>query len=406
MKKICLVTVGLYLNLLAIFAQTPSTKDSAQYKDRKLALEEVNFVSSYYHQEGNNAAVTGGVGTEKLTDFSNIIDIKFAKYDKRYRKHTFTLEGGIDTYSSASSDQIDLKANSSASSNDVRIYPSISWLVESDKNGTSFGLSASASKEFDYQSFGMGVSYSKKSKDNNRELGLKAQVYLDQVSLILPVELRTSTGNTGGDGDDDDDDYPITTRNSFSGSLTYSQIINQKLQLLFLFDLAWQKGYLSLPFHRVYMNNNTVQSESLPSSRLKIPIGLRANYFLGDKIVIRSFYRFYHDDWGLTAHTADLETAIKMTPFVSVTPFYRYYRQSAIKYFAPYQSHSSSDLYYTSNYSLSKFDSHFVGAGFRIAPPKGVFGNPHFSMVEIRYGHYLRSTNFNSNIVSLHLKFK
>jgi hypothetical protein len=404
MKKICLVLVGLYLNLLAMFAQTIPVQDATKYKDRKLALEEINFVSSYYHQNGNNSSVTGGVGTERLTDFANIIDIKFAKYDKRYRKHTFTLEGGIDTYSSASSDLIDLKANSSASSNDIRYYPSVSWLVESDKKRTSFGITASASKEFDYQSFGMGINFSKKSIDNNREIGFKAQAYLDQVSLILPIELRTSTVNSGRNREYDD--YPTSSRNSFSGSLTYSQIVNQKLQLLFLLDLAWQKGYLSLPFHRVYMNNNTVHSEALPSSRFKIPIGVRANYFLGDKIVIRSFYRFYHDDWGLLAHSADIETTVKITPFFSVTPFYRYYSQSAIKYFAPYQSHTPTDTYYTSNYDLSKFETHFIGVGVRIAPPKGVFGNPHFSMLEIRYGHYARSTNFNSNIVSLHLQFK
>jgi hypothetical protein len=89
-----------------------------------------------------------------------------------------------------------------------------------------------------------------------------------------------------------------------------------------------------------------------------------------------------------------------------VSPFYRYYRQSSIKYFEPYQAHSPADKYYTSNYDYSKFDSHFIGAGFRMAPPRGVFGNPHFSMIEIRYGHYLRSTNFNSNIISLHLQFK
>lgn len=404
MKKICLVLVGLYLNLLAMFAQTKPPQDSTQYKDRKLALEEVNFVSSYYHQDGNNSSVTGGVGTQRLTDFANIIDIKFAKYDKRYRKHTFTLEGGIDTYSSASSDKIDLTANSSASSHDIRYYPSVSWVVENNKKGTGFGISASASKEFDYQSFGLGINFSKKSKDNNREIGFKAQAYLDQVSLILPIELRTSSGGTGRYRGEDD--YPSSARNSFSGSVTYSQIVNQKLQLLFLLDLAWQKGYLSLPFHRVYMNNGIVHSEALPSSRLKVPIGLRANYFLGDKIVIRSFYRFYQDDWGLTAHSADLETAIKITPFFSVSPFYRYYRQSAIKYFEPYQAHSPADKYYTSNYDLSKFDSHFIGAGFRMAPPRGIFGNPHFSMIEIRYGHYLRSTNFNSNIISLHLQFK
>ena len=404
MRKICLVVVGLYLNLVAVFAQLSPTQDSMQYKNRQLKLEEVNLVSSYYHQEGGNSSVTGGIGTEKLTDISNIIDVKFAKYDKQLRKHTFNVELGADTYTSASSDMIDLKANSSASSHDVRVYPSISWTVESEKKGTTFGLNASASTEYDYKSFGFGASFSKKSTNNNREFTVKAQAYLDKVSLVYPVELRTSyTGTGNGRGHID---YATTPRNSFSGSLSYSQIINKNLQLLFLLDLAWQDGYLGLPFHRVYLNDNTVKVEALPSNRFKIPLGVRANYFLGDKIVLRSFYRYYHDDWGLTAHTADIETAIKLTPFFSVAPFYRYYQQSAVKYFAPYMAHTAADVYYTSNYDLSKFNSHFVGAGFRAAPPKGIFGNQHFSMLELRYGHYIRSTNFNSNIISLNLKFK
>ncbi|MEP7111458.1 MAG: DUF3570 domain-containing protein [Ferruginibacter sp.] len=355
MKKICLVVVGLYLNLLAVFAQSNPPQDSTQYKIRKLKLEEVNLVSSYYHQDGNNSSVTGGIGTEKLTDFANIFDVKFAKYDKRYRKHSFTLEAGIDTYTSASSDQVDSKANSSASSADIRIYPSISWSVENEKKGTTFGLNASASTEFDYKSFGFGAGFSKKSKNNNREFGIKAQAYLDKVSLIMPVELRTGPITNGRE---DDQHYAGTPRNSFSGSLSYSQVVNRNLQLLFTLDLAWQNGYLGLPFHRVYFNDHTLKAESLPSNRFKIPIGVRANYFLGDKIVIRSFYRFYHDDWGLTAHTADIETSVKITPFFSVTPFYRYYMQSAIKYFAPYLAHTAADTWYTSNYDLSGFILH------------------------------------------------
>ena len=69
----------MYLILLSSFAQTKPTQDSTQYKSRKLVLEEVNFVSSYYHQDGDNSSVTGGIGTQKLSDFANIIDIKFAK---------------------------------------------------------------------------------------------------------------------------------------------------------------------------------------------------------------------------------------------------------------------------------------------------------------------------------------
>jgi Protein of unknown function (DUF3570) len=200
--------------------------------------------------------------------------------------------------------------------------------------------------------------------------------------------------------------YATTPRNTFAGSLSYSQIVNQRLQIMFLADVVQQQGYLSLPFHRVYFTDATVHQESLPNSRFKIPLGFRANYFLGDKFIIKTYYRFYKDDWGLTAHTAEIELPVKITPFVSVSPFYRFYSQSAIKYFAPYQTHTVQDQYYTSNFDDSKFNSNFLGAGIRIAPPKGVLGIKDFSMIELRYGHYTRTTGLNSNIISINLKFK
>src|SRR5205085_9969334 len=133
------------------------------------------------------------------------------------------------------------------------------------------------------------------------------------------------------------DDYPSKSRNSFSTSFSYSQIINKNLQIMFLLDLVYQKGYLGLPFHRVYFQNeNQPHVENLPDSRFKLPLGFRANYFAGDKVIIRTFYRYYHDDWGLNAHTFELETPVKVTPFFSITPFYRYYNQGAVNYFAPY----------------------------------------------------------------------
>jgi len=402
MKKICLVVVGLYMILLNAVSQSAPQKDSSLYKSRTLQFEEANFISSYYHQEGNNAAVTGGIGSEKLTDIANYFDVKLVKYDKKYRKHSFTLGAGIDTYTSASSDMIDLKANSSASHHDIRIYPSVEWEIENEKKGHAFGFSASSSKEFDYLSFGFGVSYSKKSADKNREFTAKAQTYLDKVSMILPVELRTYNDI----GYHEHNDYPTKSRNSFNASFTLSQVVNQRLQLMFLLDLAYQQGQLALPFHRVYFTDNTVKSETLPNTRFKLPVGIRANYFLGNNIVLRSFYRYYHDDWGLTAHTAELETVFKITPFFSVSPFYRYYTQTGIVFFAPYQQHALTDTYYTSNYDLSKFNSSFIGAGLRFAPEKGVLGMPHIAMAELRYGHYSRSTSLNSNIITLNLKFK
>ena len=384
---------------MALLHSFSQTNTDTGFQSRKLKMEEINLVSSYYSQNGDNAAVTGGIGSEKLTDIANIFDIKLTRYDKKLRKQSLDLELGIDHYTSASSDMIDLKANSSASHADTRIYPSLSWSVENEKKGTSFGIGASASSEFDYKSFGANIFFSKKTKNKSGEFTAKFQAYLDKVSLIMPIELRANPSERHIH-------YPTTGRNTLAGSLSWSQIINQRLQVIFLGDIVQQQGYLSLPFHRVYFTDASVHQESLPDSRFKVPLGFRANYFLDDRFIIKTYYRFYMDNWGVTSHTADIEVPVKITPFFSLSPFYRFYSQTASKYFAPYEQHTSSEQYYSSNYDYSKFNSNFFGAGIRVAPPKGIFSTAHFSMIELRYGHYTKNVDMQSNIVSMNLKFK
>lgn len=397
--------IGLFLMMFAAFAQ-PATRDSAQYKPRKLSFEEANLVSSYYKQDGNNAAVTGGIGSEKLTDISNTLDVKFIRWDKKDRKHSYVGEIGMDHYTSASSDKINPYTISSASHADTRLYPSFSWDMENQQKGSSVGAGLSLSSEFDYTSIGAHVNFSQKTKNRNGEFSAKGQVYIDRLKYILPSELRTRGNPNSPNGEGDD--YSSKSRNSYSGSLSYSQIVNTRLQLMFIADLVYQQGYLGLPFHRVYMQNspNTAVVEKLPDTRMKIPLGFRANYFIGDKVIFRSFYRYYSDDWGLSSHTVQLETSVKVSPFLSITPFYRYYSQTAVDYFAPYLNHKTTDTYFTSNYDLSAFNSNFYGAGFRITPTKGVFGIQRLSMLELRYGHYTRTTGLSSDIISMNLKFK
>jgi len=399
MKKLFLSVIGMYIGILASFSQGKQPPDSSGYPSRKLSFEEANIVSSYYSQDGNNSAVTGGIGSEKLTDIANVFDLKVSMYDRRHRKHSFTGEIGIDHYTSASSDKIDPKTISSASHADTRFYPSFGWTMENEKRGTTVGAGVSYSSEFDYQSLGVNVNFAQKTRNKNGEFSAKLQAFVDQVTLIYPVELRS--GSFG-----EDDDYATTGRNTFAGGLSWSQIINKNFQLLFDGEVIYQQGYLGLPFHRVYFDDNSVHVENLPSTRLKIPLGIRANYFIGDKFILRTWYRNYHDDWGINSNAVQVETVFKLNPFLSVTPFYRFYQQSAADYFAPYQEHTGADQFYTSNYDLSKFNSNFFGAGFRIAPPQGVFNIKHLNALELRYGHYLKTTGMNANIITMNLKFK
>jgi hypothetical protein len=391
MIRIPIIIIAFYWSIVSGFAQR---SDSTKYEERKLKLEEVNLVTSYYHQDGNNAAVTGGTGSEKLTDFATTIDIRMTKTDHRSRVNTFTFEIGVDSYTSASSDKIDPSTVSSASSGDQRIYPSLAWSRLNEKKGTTIGANFSVSSEYDYLSIGGGVNLFKDSRDKSRQAGIRLQTYQDFVSMIYPIEQRS--GKAGG----------MESRNTYSATWSYSQIINTRLQVLFLIDLAYQHGFLSMPFNRIYFSNNTVGIEKLPQKRFKFPASVRMNYFFGDLVILRSFYRFYQDDWGLESHTAEIETAVKITPFMSVSPFYRYYKQSAVDYFSGFKQHQDASEFYTSDYDLSEFNSHFAGTGFRLISPGGILGIHRLNTIEIRYGHYLRQTGLTSNIVSLNIKLK
>jgi hypothetical protein len=134
-------------------------------------------------------------------------------------------------------------------------------------------------------------------------------------------------------------------------------------------------------------------------------VGARFNYFIGDDLIVRTYYRFYTDDWGLVSHTASIEFPYKFTPFFSISPFYRFYTQTATKYFAPLGKHLATETFYTSNYSSAAFNSNYFGLGLRTAPPGGI-SNTYLSALELRYGHYAQSTDLNSNVISLHFTFK
>jgi hypothetical protein len=424
MKKIYLTVFGFsMLCRVATYAQTrrdsTGTKplytvnsspkqDSTHFNPRKLRLDEIDFVTSYYSQTGNHSAVTGGIGTESVTDIANGLDLNFVWTGNHQNKNTLAVGLGFDYHTAAS--QAYVNKTGASSPTGTRLYPSVDWTVESTKTGDTFGIGTYYSTEYNYNSLGADLHFSVKTDHKNGEFSAKLQGYFDHVTLIYPSEFvpaSTVVTNPGNfNGGDHRDNFGSSPRKTYSAAFGYSQIINSRFQVAILADVVGQNGFLSLPFHRVYFSNGKDTIERLPSSRFKLPLGFRANYFLGDNIILRSYYRYYADSWGTRANTANLEIAYKVSPFFSISPFYRYYTQTAARYFAPYEAASPTQTYFTSNYEYAAFHSQFFGVGFRVAPPAGVFGWQGLHELEIRYGHYTQNTDLMSDVISLSLGFK
>lgn len=435
MKKYIIILVVLCLTNVVKAQEVPT------YEKKVLENPEIDLLFSFYKQDGKHAAVSGGEGTEELTDLASSIVINLPLN----ANDVLTVDAGISAYTSASSSNVDpfdgdkqngnivaspWMASSGASKADALATFSVGYSHSSKDRNTILGAHAAYAKEFDYSSIGFGASVAKLFNEKNTEVSLSGQVYLDKWGPRYPYELESFY--IDGLNENIFDEVTTTSnllynpskfyladdvnRNSYSVSLSFSQILSKKLQGSLFLDIVKQDGLLANPFQRVYFADKddffidefqlADDTERLPDNRFKLPIGMRLNYYVNERISLRTYYRYYYDDWGITGHTSSIEMPIKVSQNFTIAPSYRFYTQSETDYFAPKETHLSTQEFYTSDYDLSAFDSHQLGLGLRYAKAEGLGKIYRFTIksIDLRYQHYDRSDGLTADIISTGLK--
>ncbi|NAY90305.1 DUF3570 domain-containing protein [Muricauda sp. JGD-17] len=415
--------MALFLSIFLGWAQ----QTDVSYTKRVLESSEIDLLFSYYDQDGSNAAVTGGEGTEALTDATSTIVLRMPMNED----DILTVDVGLSAYTSASSSNVNpldgglganpFDASSGESRKDMLAYINPSYQHSSEDRNSIWSANAYFSSEYDYFSIGFGGSYTRLFNEKNTEITLSGRVFLDKWNAIYPIELREGffddriVGN--GTYSPNFSEFDKENRNTYSLSLGLSQILGKKLQGAIFMDVVSQSGLLSTPFQRVYFSDLedffidefqlADNVENLPDSRFKIPFGGRLNYYLNDLVILRAYYRFYWDDWGITSHTASLEIPFKLTDRFTLYPIYRYYTQTAADYFYPKETALSTFEFYTSDYDLSKYDAHQYGLGIQykdIFTSAKIF-NFGLKTIDLRLSQYDRSDGLNAYIITLGTTF-
>ena len=357
----------------------------------------MNFLFSYYEQDGDHSAVTGGEGSQRLKDIASVFLVNVPIDSTR----SYTLDLGINYYTSASSDRIDFNM-SSPSRHEWRVDFEFIYNWEKLPGDRTMGFSVGQSRDNDYQSISVGYYWAKDYNESNSQWLIKGKIFFDHwFHLFYPKELRDTTW------------VDTEHRNSFSIFNQYSKVINKKTVFAINSELVYQYGLLSTPFYRVYFDGGgspfeRTRVERLPIDRFKTPTSIRLNHYLNDRMILRFFYRFYFDTWGIYSSTVSLETPIKINPYLTVTPILRYYTQSGTRYFAPRGGHEMDAEFYTSDYDLSSFDSYKFGMGLKYSPLSGILRMKQqkrdrytlLKSINIRAARYLRSDGLEYNIIT------
>ena len=305
--------------LLSMMAK--AQKSDSVFKKENVKKTEIEFLYNHYIQDGNNSAVTGGIGTEQLT----VVAPQLSVWHTYKNSTSIFAKLGVDIITSASTDNIDF-VKSSASIQDARTHLDVVY-ARPIKNNLSVSFGAGFSIESDYFSLPLKAGLVISDKRGLRFFGIDFQSYFDDLrwgrlspsfapeKLIYPVELRNKEW------------FNEYKRNSYNLRLSLMQVINKRNRIGVYPELSYQTGLLATPFHRVYFNDGSVRVENLPKQRWKISLGLKLNTFVGGRTIIKYSLDLYADSFSVRGIGVENETAIKVTATWVVAPSIRIYVQ-------------------------------------------------------------------------------
>lgn len=324
---------------------------------------DADFLFGYYDQDGDRSPVTGGVGTEKAEVFSPVILLAWRVTESL----SLSADVGIDQVSSASMGNIQMELSSaSIPASDTRTFGTLR--AKKKWKASTFGLSVGAAKEYDYQSFSYGLDWSVELNQANTALSASVRRYDDAIDLIG----IDGYGNQGGG-------LPPTTGSGDRTTTDFTVLVSQTLGKrtagsLELF-VSRQDGVLSTPYHEVVIGPwapggpaGEHVAERLPDSRARKALALRLNHSFSDRFVLRSGYRYYSDDWGITAHTIDLEPHFRLRSDreMWLFPILRYGTQTGADYFGVPGTFTGAESYYTSDWDLAETTMLKYGLGWTV----------------------------------------
>ena len=152
-------------------------------------------------------------------------------------------------------------------------------------------------------------------------------------------------------------------------SLSLTQILTRNAILGFNYELLTDQGYLANPYRKIrYLSPGqgagfTLADQVYPTTRTSSSASLQLKYYLPYRAALTGQYRFFHDTWGITARTAEVDYTHPVRKHLILDGSFRYYHQGPADFY--------SDLFPRANYQnfmgrdreLAAFNSYTVGAG-------------------------------------------
>lgn len=221
------------------------------------------------------------------------------------------------------------------------------------------------SQETDYKSLGASATLLWDINNKMTTLSFGAGANTDRINPTggTPAELGVVSN------DDDDDRGPDKTKTGYDLLFGVTQVLNRRTLMQFNWGFGRSSGYLTDPYKIVSVVDGTTGAtlpvngyvhEKRPDSRTRNTLYWKTVFHLPEDVV-HVAYRYFQDDWDIRAHTVDLTYHFKLGADTYLEPHYRYYTQSAAKFFTYSIASGDTPKYASADLRLAEFQSNTYG---------------------------------------------
>ena len=152
-------------------------------------------------------------------------------------------------------------------------------------------------------------------------------------------------------------------------SLSLSQILTRNAILGFNYELLTDQGYLANPYRKIRFLSPgqgagfTLADQVYPNTRTSSSASVQLKYYLPYRAALTGQYRFFHDTWGITAHTAQIDYTHPVRKHLILDGSFRYYHQGPADFYSDLFPRANYQNFMARDRELAAFNSYTVGAG-------------------------------------------
>ncbi|WP_146661550.1 DUF3570 domain-containing protein [Enhygromyxa salina] len=205
------------------------------------------------------------------------------------------------------------------------------------------------STETDYQSNNFGVALSREFLQRTANVSLSYSATFDRVYKIVSAFGSRDPWTSSG------------TSNLLQVhylNLGYSHVLHKQVVGGVNLEGIYAKGPQDNPYRRT--RDAMTEQHPLLRKRLAPALWLRAHVPQA-KMTLEPHYRFYADDWGITAHSADARVHFRAHRDLALRLRYRYYTQTQAKFWRDGGAYADTDPFRTDDPKMDDFRSNTVG---------------------------------------------